>query len=368
VAGNWNPQIVPNHATGAANFLGKITAPRTVSLDGNKQVQQINFDNGNAYTIAPGSGGTLTVGDGTSGSISVLNGSQQISAPLVVNGDTTINISSTGALTLLGSLTTGGKTIIKDGDGALIINGSQNHAAGAALRVTRGIVNLDSNAGTPGSSAGANLNVRIVGNAANAQSAIILRASQNLKELTVAYTDAGRQTFDLASGPNTSEIFTVTVYSSNLDAAKNDLWNAIKNPNAPGAIDRFDGIIDSDLHPNSGVGIAKLSDKIYIRSTRIGDLNLDGQVSISDFIDLASHFNSPGTWQEGDLNYDGQVTISDFIDLASNFNSNYAGETWPISPEDQQALSTFAASVPEPNIVLAILALSTAAMGRRRRR
>jgi len=81
---------------------------------------------------------------------------------------------------------------------------------------------------------------------------------------------------------------------------------------------------------------------------RIGDLNFDGQVTISDFIDLASHFNSPGTAREGDLNYDGRVTISDFIDLASNFNSNYAGQTWAITPQDQLTLSSFAASVPEP--------------------
>src|SRR4029079_19805366 len=107
----------------------------------------------------------------------------------------------------------------------------------------------------------------------------------------------------------------------------------------PEAIDRFDGIIDSDQHPGSRVGIAKLGDHSYIRSTRIGDVNLDGQVTISDFIDLASHFNSPGTWQEGDLNYDGQVTISDFIDLASNFNSNYAGDVWPIRPAAQANLS-----------------------------
>ena len=56
-----------------------------------------------------------------------------------------------------------------------------------------------------------------------------------------------------------------------------------------------------------------------------GDLNRDRSVSISDFIDLASKFNSPATkWSDGDLNYDGVVSISDFIDLASNF-----GKTLP---------------------------------------
>jgi hypothetical protein len=51
-----------------------------------------------------------------------------------------------------------------------------------------------------------------------------------------------------------------------------------------------------------------------------GDLNRDRSVSISDFLDLASHFGTAATkWSDGDLNYDGIVSISDFLDLASNF-------------------------------------------------
>src|SRR5204863_190872 len=79
----------------------------------------------------------------------------------------------------------------------------------------------------------------------------------------------------------------------------------------------------------SRIGIAKLSDLhgdpyLLIRPTRIGDLNLDGTVTISDFIDLSSNFGQSGpniTWQEGDLNYDSAVTISDFIELSANFGS-----------------------------------------------
>jgi len=92
-------------------------------------------------------------------------------------------------------------------------------------------------------------------------------------------------------------------------------------------------------------------------------------VTISDFIDLASNFNSEGTWQEGDMNYDGRITISDFIDLASNFGGAYSGEAVPISVQDQQALSAFAASigtsVPEPAALL--LPLAFGFLARRRR-
>src|SRR5439155_19903695 len=53
-----------------------------------------------------------------------------------------------------------------------------------------------------------------------------------------------------------------------------------------------------------------------------GDLNKDGQVSISDFIDLASNFGKTNAiWSDGDLNLDGTVTIADFIDLAANFGN-----------------------------------------------
>lgn len=99
--------------------------------------------------------------------------------------------------------------------------------------------------------------------------------------------------------------------------------------------------------------------EVLIRYTRIGDLNLDGTVTISDFIDLAAHFNQTNaTWQMGDVNYDGSVTISDFIDLASNFNQSVSGEAMPIGDEDRAMLDSFAAAnVPEPGL-LAILPLA----------
>jgi hypothetical protein len=139
-------------------------------------------------------------------------------------------------------------------------------------------------------------------------------------------------------------------------------------------------------HPSSKLGIARLSDLhgdpyLLIRPTRVGDLNLDGQVTISDFIDLASNFGgSSKTWQEGDLNYDNQVTISDFIDLASNFGGSYSGTVLPIGSQSQpyQALASFAESigvdpgvigsaVPEPASVM-IAALGTCLLATRRRR
>ena len=115
-------------------------------------------------------------------------------------------------------------------------------------------------------------------------------------------------------------------------------------------------------YKGSALGIARITDEhgdfvVLIRPTRVGDLNLDGTVSIADFITLASHFGASGgaTWEEGDLNYDKSVTIADFIDLSANFNTDYAGEVFPISPAEQKLLNDFyAANVPEPAGLLAV--------------
>ncbi|HEV8608432.1 MAG TPA: PEP-CTERM sorting domain-containing protein, partial [Tepidisphaeraceae bacterium] len=112
-------------------------------------------------------------------------------------------------------------------------------------------------------------------------------------------------------------------------------------------------------------------DEVLIRYTRIGDLNLDGTVTISDFIDLASHFNTVGgaTWQMGDVNYDGVVSISDFIDLASNFNQSVSGQAIPISAQEQTMLADFAASnVPEPVSMGAVGVGALLVLARRKRR
>jgi hypothetical protein len=116
-------------------------------------------------------------------------------------------------------------------------------------------------------------------------------------------------------------------------------------------------------------------DEILVRYTRVGDLNLDGTVTISDFIDLASHFNSIGgaTWQMGDVNYDGSVTIADFIDLASNFNQSVVGNALPITDHDAAMLADFAAehgaaAVPEPRAqILGALVIACGAIRRRQR-
>src|SRR6185436_12593205 len=182
-------------------------------------------------------------------------------------------------------------------------------------------VKFNSNAGTPATpanAASAKLSIKLSGDAQ-----VFLNSDQDLASLRVDFTEPGNQSFDLASPGAPGQFRSVRVYASDLASAKKSIYGAIITANAAGAPSFTDGIYDSGLVTHFGMklGMSQLVDAhgdnyILIRPTRAGDLN-----------------------------FDGVVTISDFIDLASNFNGSYAGSLGPISAEDQQLLASFASSV-----------------------
>jgi len=95
-----------------------------------------------------------------------------------------------------------------------------------------------------------------------------------------------------------------------------------------------------------------------------GDANLDGQVTVSDIIDLSNNFGVPdATWRQGDFNGDGQVTISDLIDAITNYGRTYQAPD-PVSSPALAASS--AGAVPEP-VGCLIAGMGTITFLRRRR-
>ena len=94
-------------------------------------------------------------------------------------------------------------------------------------------------------------------------------------------------------------------------------------------------VYSSAAYADSRLGLALVQspEKIVVTAALKGDLNLDGTVSITDFIDLASNFGKANaTWAMGDTNGDATVSIADFITLASNYGQTFAGEAEPAPP------------------------------------
>ena len=91
-------------------------------------------------------------------------------------------------------------------------------------------------------------------------------------------------------------------------------------------------------------GVPVDSNSILVGPELLGDANVDGMVSSSDFIMLATHFGATGqNWMTGDSNGDGVVNALDFNAIASNF-----GDQLTASP-------ALASVVPEPVSLLLLI-------------
>jgi autotransporter-associated beta strand protein len=94
---------------------------------------------------------------------------------------------------------------------------------------------------------------------------------------------------------------------------------------------------------------------IEIKYTLLGDADLNGSITGSDFTILAGNFGkSDKGWDQGDFDYNGVVNGSDFTALVGNLGKSATGAAIDLPAADWVALDAFAASrgmladVPEP--------------------
>jgi autotransporter-associated beta strand protein len=104
-----------------------------------------------------------------------------------------------------------------------------------------------------------------------------------------------------------------------------------------------------------GIVTGLSSGQIEIKYTLLGDADLDGSVTGSDFTALAGNLGKSGVgWDKGDFLYTGAVTGSDFTALVQNLGKSATGADVAIPTSDYAAIDAFAeanglmADVPEP--------------------
>ena len=282
-------------------------------------------------------------------------------------------------LTLGGSVSIA--TLQKNGTGILTLSGQQLHNAGALLHATAGGLVMGTNAGSP---ALANLNLR----ASGAETFVDLGASQNLASLRVddgvvtlapekviktnALTiDATDAKLDLTSGDMIVQATAATKqaklaeYTALIASARNTPtpWQGFGiTTSSAGGITGL-GILLNDRGDGAAImtsfaGQAVNSDSILFKYTYNGDLNLDGRVSIADYL-IADRGSARGLsgWANGDVNYSGAVDGADYLLMDQAFLMQGA----PL----MGGASQIAAPIPEP--VVAGLLTPLLLLARRRR-
>jgi autotransporter-associated beta strand protein len=152
-AGKWNPNGVPGNG-GNATFGSAITSNAAVTLDGDRLISGLTFDNAKRYTISQGGSGTLTLSIG-SGAVpaTVTSGSHEISAPILLGSDLAVTVDNlAGTFTLSGTLS-GSYGVTKSGPGKLVLSGTGTNFGGA-LTLSDGTFAVDGSGTYSGQFAG----------------------------------------------------------------------------------------------------------------------------------------------------------------------------------------------------------------------
>jgi autotransporter-associated beta strand protein len=113
------------------------------------------------------------------------------------------------------------------------------------------------------------------------------------------------------------------------------------------------------------------SSSVLVRSTILGDSNLDGSVSFADLVAVAQHYgtSSGATWQNGDFNYDGIVSFADLVAVAQNYGGALPSDAIPGAPANFNAdMAAAFSSVPEPGGLTLVAAAAGLLSARVRRR
>jgi hypothetical protein len=330
--GSWLPDAnwklgVPDGTDVPANFLGAITAARTVTVDQNYTIGSMKFDNANSYTIA--GPGRLTFDTlGRPSKIDVVTGSHTISAPLTFGVNQTINTNAGTQLTLSGDHASPNANVAKTGAGTLRLSNARYES-------------LTINGG----------NVQIIAGTGNTNTSKL--GSLTITAGTLDITDA--KLIANYSGP-------IPASDVRLDLLSGAIFSSLAN-----ASKAVGYATATELGLATFGGLPTDVDSILLRLTLKGDTNLSGNVNFDDLLSLAQAYGGTGkAWINGDSDYNGAVNFDDLLALAQNYGlSGLNGQSFDPNADFAADWALALSLVPEP-ASLSLLSIATIAMPRRR--
>jgi hypothetical protein len=303
----------PN-AIDARAVLGTLggAGPKTITLDTNVRLASLTFDSAGSYTIAPSGANVLTIsGNAATPAVQVNAGNHTISAPLTLANTTNFTIAAGSTLNVTGALTATNQTIVKAGDGTLVVP----NVRGAGLNVQLGTVRVALNGGNTGASEMNNLNfgggyAAPVGTLDLQNNDLLLHAGSpenaatTYTNITTAIAFARHGGVWDRPGLSSSTAAAATPKNKALGTVTGAEYRSIQGPAAT-----FDGIavVDTD---------------VLVKFTYNGDTDLSGLVDFDDYSRTDSGFNNHKTgWFNGDFDYNGAVDFDDYSLIDQAFNT-----------------------------------------------
>ena len=300
---NWSPPVDLGPET-TAHISGAVSEVPRIYQE--QEVRGLDFANGNC--ALEGSGPLLTLG--VNGIDSAGSGTNTVYPNVAMADDSTWTIAGENTLTLSGSLSGGGHTLTKDGQGTLVVAGGQDHGTGLSLAIDGGMVELG-----------------------DAQTLV-------LDSLAIAIGSALDLTtgnlivdYDAASPYDAIEAWVTTGFN---DGQWNSSGTATGITTANGDATNYALAIVDNNDPDGG-GLTELggapvdATSVLVRRTFYADADLNGQLDAADVNRLVLSFGGLLTdpaprWASCDYNYDNLIDAADVNLLVLAF-ANHAGET-----------------------------------------
>ena len=373
-AANWRTGPVPDAPGAGALFGGRVSGlgPATVTLDGDRTLGSLIFDNPVRHVLAAGTGGgTLRIdGGGKRALINVVRGSHRIEVPVELRGHTTVDVAAASELATSDGVTSAERAdLVKEGAGTFVVDGPIELGSAGAVDVRGGTLSAE----------------RVVAGTLRVGPSGVARLAAGgggptvVDELTLAgSTGHWAGTLDVGAGAvvvRADAANAAQVLERSVDQVKHARDGAVRWAGAGitssqamaassrGVVVLLNAAGDGTRILTSIDGLALTPTDVVVRSSWNGDANLDGRLNADDYFRIDSGFLAQlanPTYHDGDFNYDAKVNADDYFLIDSAFL-------------DQQTLGAVTATgamtaVPEPGLGGGAAIVASIALRRRARR